>query len=58
MINRMREHLKTCINKRDYIKRYSRIFEQCCGYVGIKDKHFHHIRHTNAVKRYLELIDI
>ena len=26
--------------------------------VGITNKHFHHIRHTYAVRRYLELRDI
>ncbi len=44
--------------KYDYIKRYSRIFKQCCKIVGINNKHFHHIRHTYAVRRYLEVRDI
>ncbi len=45
-------------SKTDFIKRYSRVFKQCCKLVGIKDKHFHHIRHTYAVRRYLEVRDI
>lgn len=45
-------------SKIDFIKRYSRIFKQCCKIVGINDKHFHHIRHTYAVRRYLEVRDI
>lgn len=45
-------------SKTDFIKRYSRIFKQCCKIVGINDKHFHHIRHTYAVRRYLEVRDI
>lgn len=45
-------------SKIDFINRYSRIFKQCCKMVGINDKHFHHIRHTYAVRRYLEVRDI
>lgn len=45
-------------SKTDFIKRYSRVFKLCCKLVGIAGKHFHHIRHTFAVRRYLEVRDI
>lgn len=59
MRHRLENHLaKNYISKTDFIKRYSRIFKKCCLLVGIKNKHLHHIRHTFAVRRYLELRDI
>ncbi len=59
MKHRMEVHLaKNNTSKTDFIKRYSRVFKQCCILVGIEDKHLHHIRHTFAVRRYLELRDI
>jgi len=58
LIDKMNEHLKKYTSKKDFIKRYSRVFKQCCRYVRINDKHFHHIRHTFAIRRYLELRDI
>ncbi len=59
MQKRLKVHLANNLtSKIDFIKRYSRIFKQCCRIVGINDKHFHHIRHTYAVRRYLEVRDI
>lgn len=59
MKQRLEIHLKkNHTSKIDFIKRYSRIFKQCCKIVGINNKHFHHIRHTYAVRRYLEVRDI
>jgi len=59
MQKRLELHLaNNYVSKTDFIKRYSRIFKQCCKIVGINDKHFHHIRHTYAVRRYLEVRDI
>lgn len=55
---RLNNHLKNNKSEIDFIKRYSRIFKSCCLLVGIKNKHFHHIRHTFAVRRYLEIRDI
>ncbi|MFC1528151.1 tyrosine-type recombinase/integrase [Candidatus Neomarinimicrobiota bacterium] len=55
----MKVHLaKNHISRTDFIKRYSTVFKQCCILVGIKNKHLHHIRHTFAVRRYIELRDI
>lgn len=45
-------------SKIDFINRYSKVFKQCSKMVGINDRHFHHIRHTYAVRRYLEVRDI
>ena len=59
MQKRLEVHLtKNHTSKTDFIKRYSRVFKQCCKMVGINNKHFHHIRHTYAVRRYLEVRDI
>ena len=58
MQQRMVIYLQCNKSKRDFIKRYSRVFKECCKMVGINDKHFHHIRHTYAVRRYLEVRDI
>lgn len=59
MQKRLETHLSNNYkSKVDFINRYSRIFKQCCKIVGINDKHFHHIRHTYAVRRYLEVRDI
>lgn len=59
MQKRLEVHLSNNhISKIDFINRYSRIFKQCCKMVGINNKHFHHIRHTYAVRRYLEVRDI
>lgn len=58
MQERLEVHLQSNKSKVDFINRYSRMFKQCCKIVGINNKHFHHIRHTYAVRRYLELRDI
>ncbi len=58
MQKRLEAHLLNNNSRVDFIKRYSRVFKQCCKQVGIEDKHFHHIRHTFAVRRYLEIRDI
>ena len=58
MQHRLISHLQSHKSKIDFIKRYSRVFKQCCLLVEIKDKHLHHIRHTYAVGRYLEIRDI
>lgn len=58
MQKRLDTHLLNNNSKNDFINRYSRVFKHCCRIVGIEDKHFHHIRHTYAVRRYLELRDI
>jgi len=58
MQERLEVHLQSNKSKVDFINRYSRMFKQCCKMVGINNKHFHHIRHTYAVRRYLELRDI
>ncbi len=58
MQSRLDNHLANNKSKKDFIKRYSRVFKHCCLLIGIKDKHLHHIRHTFAVRRYLEIRDI
>lgn len=59
MQKRMEYHLENnYTSKTDFIKRYSRVFKNCCKIVGVTGKHFHHIRHTYAVRRYLEVRDI
>lgn len=45
-------------SKIDFINRYSKMFKQCLKIIGIDNRHFHHIRHTYAVRRYLEERDI
>lgn len=59
MQKRMEYHLENnYTSKTDFIKRYSRVFKICCKLVGVTEKHFHHVRHTYAVRRYLEVRDI
>ncbi len=44
-------------NPRSFSQSYSRKFKYACDTIGI-DKHFHCMRHTYAVRRYLETRDI
>jgi len=50
--------LNTGKNKEDFIKRYSRIFKKALREAGIQQKKFHCLRHTFAVRRYLQTRDI
>ena len=45
-------------NKRDFALRYSKIFKAACRKAKIKGKKFHCLRHTFAVRRYLQTRDI
>jgi len=45
-------------SKDDFIKRYSVIFQKACKAAGIEGKKFHCLRHTFAVRRYLQTRDI
>jgi len=40
------------------IKFYSRQFKKACVAVGITDRHFHHLRHTAALRTYLKTRDL
>jgi len=40
------------------IKYYSRQFKKACTAVGITDRHFHHLRHTAALRTYLKSRDL
>jgi len=40
------------------IKYYSKAFLKACRKAGIHDRHFHHLRHTAAVRTYLKTRDI
>ena len=45
-------------SKDDFIKRFSVIFQKACKAAGIEGKKFHCLRHTFAVRRYLQTRDI
>lgn len=47
----------TCKSRRDHIQAYSKKFKYACDTIGI-DKYFHCLRHTYAVRRYLQKGDI
>ncbi len=41
-----------------FTTRYSRVFKKACTTIGRKDQHFHNLRNTFAMVRYLETRDI
>ena len=56
----MKSRFETNKNKSDdtFIKRYSKVFKKALRIAGIKGKNFHCLRHTFALRRYLETRDI
>lgn len=57
ILNEMRARVGNSINIRDRIQSYSKKFRYACDTLGI-DKHFNCLRHTFAVRLYLQTGDI
>lgn len=60
IVNEMRDRFERYRgkNKRDFALRYSKIFKAACRKAKIEAKKFHCLRHTFAVRRYLQTRDI
>ena len=60
ILNEMRDRFEKFSGKseRDFIKRISKVFQKACKLASVKGKKFHSLRHTFAVRRYLETKDI
>jgi|TARA_Y100000310_G_scaffold21023_1_gene20346 integrase len=60
IVNEMRNRFEQFNGKsrNDFIKRYSKVFKKACRIASVEGKKFHSLRHTFAVRRYLETRDI
>ena len=58
IVNEMRDKFERKGKKRDIILRYSKVFKKACRIASVKGKKLHSLRHTFAVRRYLEKRDI
>lgn len=58
-INEMKKRLsQSNANPRTFTTKYSRMFKKCCITIGRGDLHFHNLRDTYALMRYLKTRDI
>lgn len=58
-INEMKNRLlQSNANQRTFTTKYSRIFKKACTDIGRRDLHFHNLRDTFALMRYLKTRDI